>query len=59
MPAILPRKDAHAELLLTLAGYWRRCAAEPNEPWRSAMLRGTAEEFEKAAARATRPAPAI
>jgi hypothetical protein len=54
----LLREDVHAEMLLALAGYWRECAARAHEPWRSDMMRGTAEEFEKAAARATGRAPA-
>ena len=49
----LPRADAQSEMLLALAGYWRRCAAQSNEPWRCDMMRGTAEEFERAAAKAT------
>ena len=54
----LPREDVQSEMLLAMAGYWRDCAARENEPWRKDMMRGTAEEFEKAAARATRQAPA-
>jgi hypothetical protein len=54
----LSREDVHSEMLLALAGYWRNCAAQANEPWRTEMMRGTAEEFERAAARATRQTPA-
>jgi len=50
----LPRQDAHSEMLLAVAGYWRKCAALSSETWRSEMMRDTAEEFEKAAAKATR-----
>jgi hypothetical protein len=53
----LPREDIHSEMLLALAGYWRNCAVQSDEPWRVDMMRSTAEEFEKAAARATRQAP--
>ena len=53
----LPREDVQSEMLLAMAGYWRDCAARANEPWRKDMMRGTAEEFEKAAARATSRAP--
>jgi len=49
----LPRQDAHSEKLLAVAGYWRKCAAQSSEPWRREMMRDTAEEFEKAAAKAT------
>jgi hypothetical protein len=49
----LPREDAHSEKLLAVASYWRKCAALSGEPWRSEMMRDTAEEFEKAAAKAT------
>jgi hypothetical protein len=49
----LPREDTHSEMLLALAGYWRKCAAQSNEAWRCDMMRGTAEEFERAAAKAT------
>jgi len=45
-------------MLLALAGYWRNCAAQSNEPWHSDMMRGTAEEFEKAAAKTTNQMPA-
>jgi hypothetical protein len=50
----LPRQDAHSEKLLAVAAYWRKCAAQSGETWRSEMMRDTAEEFEKAAAKATR-----
>jgi Ser/Thr protein kinase RdoA (MazF antagonist) len=53
MSKILSRENARLEMLLALAGYWRNCAAQSNEPWRSDVMRGTAEEFEKAAARTT------
>jgi len=53
MSKTLPREVVHSEMLLALAGYWRRCAAQSNEPWRRDMMRGTAEEFERAAAKAT------
>jgi hypothetical protein len=49
----LSREDSHSEKLLAMAGYWRKCAAQTSEPWRSEMMRDTAEEFEKAAAKAT------
>jgi len=49
-----PREDARSEMLLDLARYWRTCAAQSNEPWRSDMMRGTAEEFENAAAKIIR-----
>ena len=55
---LLPRDDARSEMLLSLAEYWRKCAAQANEPWRSDMMRGTAEEFERAAAKAASHAPA-
>jgi hypothetical protein len=51
---LLPREDARSEMLLDLARYWRNCAAQSNEPWRSDMMRGTAEEFESAAAKVIR-----
>jgi hypothetical protein len=54
----LPREDVHSQMLLAMAGYWRECAARANEPWRKDMMCGTAEEFEKAAARAARQASA-
>jgi len=54
MSKILPRQDAHSEKLLAVAEYWRKCAAQSSEPWRSEMMRYTAKEFEKAAAKATR-----
>lgn len=53
----LPRQDAHSEKLLAVAGYWRKCAALSSETWRSEMMLDTAEEFEKAAAKATRQTP--
>jgi len=56
MPARLRPEDEHSNLLLALAGYWRKCAAQSHEPWRSDMMRDTAQEFERAAARAGRPA---
>jgi hypothetical protein len=58
MSKIMSREDVHSEMLLAVAGYWRKCAAQSNEPWRSDMMRGTAEEFEKAAAKTTRQTPA-
>ncbi len=48
---LLPGGDTRSEMLLALAEYWRNCAARANDPWRSDIMRGTAEEFEKAAAR--------
>ena len=54
----MSREDVHSEMLLTLAGYWRSCAAQSNEPWRSDMMRDTAKEFESAAAKATSQTPA-
>ena len=54
----LLREDVHSQMLLALAGYWRECAARSDDPWRSDMMRDTAEEFEKAAAKATSQAPA-
>jgi hypothetical protein len=57
MSKILPRENVQSEMLLTLAGYWRSCAAQSNEPWRSDMMRDTAKEFEKAAAKATSQTP--
>ena len=54
----LLREDVHSEILLALAGCWRSCAAQSNEPWRSDMMRGTAEEFERAAAKTTSQTPA-
>jgi hypothetical protein len=45
---------ARSEVLLDLARYWRNCAAQSNEPWRSDMMLDTAEEFERAAADAIR-----
>jgi hypothetical protein len=55
---LLPREDARSEMLLALAGYWRKCAAQSNEAWRCDMMRSTAEEFEKAAAKVTSQTPA-
>jgi hypothetical protein len=55
----LSREDAHSEGLLAVADYWRKCAAQENEPWRSNMMRDTAEEFERAAAKATSQTSAI
>jgi hypothetical protein len=52
---LLPRENARSEMLLSMAGYWRNCAAQSQEPWRRDMMRGTAEEFERAAAKATSP----
>jgi len=54
----LSREDAHSEGLLVVAGYWRKCAAQENEPWWSNMMCDTTEEFERAAAKATRQSPA-
>ena len=51
---LLPREDDRSEVLLDIARYWRNCAAQSNEPWRSDMMLDTAEEFETAAARVTR-----
>jgi hypothetical protein len=51
---LLRSEDDRSEMLLDLARYWRNCAAQSNEPWRSDMMRGTAEEFETAAARVIR-----
>ena len=48
----LSRDEVRAEMLLDLAGYWRICAAQSGEPWRSDMMRATAQEFERAAAKA-------
>jgi len=53
----LSREDAHSEMLLELAGYWRNCASQSDEPWRIEMMCRTAREFEKAAARVTSQAP--
>ena len=50
----LPREEAYSDKLLGVARYWRSCAAQSNEPWRSTMMRRTAEEFEEAAAKAIR-----
>jgi len=58
MSKTMSREDVHSEMLLTLAGYWRSCAAQSNEPWRSDMMRDTAKEFERAAAKATSQTPA-
>jgi len=41
--------DAHADMLLDLARYWRFCATQTSEAERSAMMRGVAEDFESAA----------
>jgi hypothetical protein len=51
---LLPREDARSELLLDLARYWRNCAAQSNDPWRSDMMRATAEQFERTAANVIR-----
>jgi hypothetical protein len=51
---LLPREDARSQMLLDLARYWRDSAAQSNEPWRREMMRGTAEEFESAAANVIR-----
>jgi hypothetical protein len=53
------REYRRSETLLALAGYWRSCVAPSNEPWRIDMMRGTAEEFEKEAARTTSQTPTI
>ena len=53
---LLPREDARSEMLLDLARYWRKRAAQSNEPSQSEMMRGTAEEFESAAANVLRRA---
>jgi len=53
----LSREDAHSDGLLVVADYWRKCAAKENEPWRSNMMRDTAEECERAAAKATSQTP--
>jgi hypothetical protein len=53
MSKTLSSEDAQSERLLAIADYWRKCATQANEPWRTEMMRGTAEEFERAAARAT------
>ena len=58
MPQKLSREDAHSEKLLSLAGCWRKSASETADPYRSDMMRRTAEELEKAAARATSQMPA-
>src|SRR5471030_2521757 len=58
MSKILPRENVRSEMLLALAGYWRNCAAQSNEPQRSDMMRGTAEEFERAAAETINQMPA-
>jgi hypothetical protein len=58
MTRTLSREDAHSEKLLAVAGYWRDCAAQAGEGWRSDMMRDTAEEFERAAAKATSQMPA-
>jgi hypothetical protein len=58
MSKIMSREDVHSEMLLALAGYWRKCAAQSDEPWRSDMMRGTAEEFERAAAETINQMPA-
>jgi hypothetical protein len=58
MSKILSREDVHSELLLALAGYWRKCAAQSDEAWRSDMMSDTAKEFERAAAKATSQTPA-
>ena len=49
------RDEVRAEMLLDLAGYWRICAAQSGDPWRCDMMRATAEEFERAAAKARGP----
>jgi hypothetical protein len=46
------REDDHAQALLNVAGYWRKSAAETTDPGRRDAMRQTAEDFEKAAARA-------
>jgi hypothetical protein len=48
----LSREDDHAQALLNVAGYWRKSAAETTDPGRRDAMRHTAEDFEKAAARA-------
>lgn len=49
----LSREDAHSEQLLELAAYWRKYAAKEAHIDYKAMMLHTAEEFERAAARAT------
>jgi pyridoxine/pyridoxamine 5'-phosphate oxidase len=49
----LSREDAHSEQLLELAGHWRKYAADETHTDYKAMMLRTAEEFERAAARAT------
>ena len=51
---LLRREDAHSEMLLDMARYWRNCAAQSSEPWRRDLMRSTAEEFEITAANVIR-----
>jgi len=54
----LPREDIPPETLperlLEMALYWRNCAAQSSETWRSDMMRATAEELETTEANAIR-----
>jgi hypothetical protein len=54
----LSREDAHSEKLLDLAEHWRKYAAEATDANCKAMMLRTAEELERAAAKATRQEPA-
>jgi hypothetical protein len=49
-----PHEYFQSEKLLALAGHWRKLADEADDPFRSDSMRHTAEEFERAAARAAR-----
>lgn len=57
MNTVQPRDDAHSEMLLDLANHWRKCAAETANPHYSEIMRGTAKEFEWAAAKAANKRP--
>ena len=59
MPQLRNRDVALSEGLLTLAGYWHRCADQSEEPWRVDMMRATAREFEAAAAKLNIQSPRI
>jgi hypothetical protein len=53
MRTVLPGEDAHSKKLSALAGHWRKSAAQTIDPYQSDRMRRTADELEKAAARAT------
>jgi hypothetical protein len=53
MPYKLNQDIILAEKFLALAEHWRSVASQADEPWRCDMMMATANEFERAAARAS------